>query len=212
MPVIRRRAGGDSGAVAINLIIVLGFALYAVIQLTRVTLAAKQIDDRVVSITETTPAIDATLDNVPKLNETDATAKAILEAATPLTGHLDSVIGSAGNIDNTVSEILSTAQTINGTVTSIGGLVDSIQSTVNNIESSTRGIDSVVPQIRQGVITINNQADIVIDLARNIRADLDNVLANVGGPGAGGFGQGELTIAGHANSIDCAALGSQCQR
>ena len=41
-PRIRRKDEG--GIVAINLVLFLGFALYAVVQLTRTTLAAQQID------------------------------------------------------------------------------------------------------------------------------------------------------------------------
>ncbi|MCA1684075.1 MAG: hypothetical protein LC708_02980, partial [Actinobacteria bacterium] len=40
------RRAGEAGIVGVNLVLVIAFALYAVIMLSRTTLAAKQIDDR----------------------------------------------------------------------------------------------------------------------------------------------------------------------
>ncbi len=45
-----RRQSDQTGAVGVNLVLVLAFALFAVIQLTRTTVAAGQIDDRVKKI------------------------------------------------------------------------------------------------------------------------------------------------------------------
>ncbi len=196
---------GEEGVVGANLVIVIAFALFAVIQLTRTTLAAQQIDDRVEVIEGTVGPIEQDLTNVPKLDETNRIAREILEAARPLTGQAGQILTTARSIDSTVSNILGNASSINGTVRGIRG-------TVGNLAP-------VVRSINDGVATINGQADQVIAVVREIRLDLSNILAEVGRGGpAGHVRPGGKTIHGHANSIDCAAnittlgAGSACER
>ena len=185
-----RRFRGEAGVVGANLAITLAFALFAVIQLTRTTLAAQQIDDRVDVIVGETGPIDEELTNVPKLDETSRIAQEILVAAQPLSGQAGEILTTAKSIDGTVSSILGNATSINGTVRGIGG----------NLSTLT----PVVRSINDGVATINGQADRAIALIRGIKVDLDNVLAEVGGGGtAGHTGAGGKTISGHANSINC---------
>lgn len=200
---MQRTLHGERGAVGANLTIFLAFALYAVVQLTRTTLAAQQIDDRVDSIIVTTPAIAASLTNVPKLDETDRIAQEINVAAQNLSANLGLVVTAAGNIDNTVVGINESAAAINGSVLSIGGTVGGILSDVQQIGGTVGGIDGETRTIRQGVADINTRATRVIGQARTINADLANVLAVVGGPAAGGgTGPGGTpSIVGHANSI-----------
>jgi len=197
-----RRMRGQSGIVGANLAITLAFALFAVIQLTRTTVAAQQIDDRVNTIVGDVSQIDQDLVNVPKLDETNRIAQEILAAAKPLTGQAGQILATAKSIDGTVSGILGNAGSINGTVHGIRG----------NLTTLT----PVVRSINDGVATINGQADKAIELVRNIKLDLDNVLTQVGGGGTGGHnGAGGKTISGHANSIDCsvAILNSQgCEK
>jgi cell division protein ZapA (FtsZ GTPase activity inhibitor) len=200
----RRTLGraGEAGVVGANLAITLAFALFAVIQLTRTTLAAQQIDDRVETITSDVGEIDEELVNVPKLDETVRIVDGIEAAAAPLTGQADQILTAARSIDGTVSSILANATSIGGTVVSIRGNLGALQ--------------PVVRSINDGVATINGQADRAIELVRGIKLDLDNVLAEVGSGGAAGHTlNGQKTISGHANSIDCstAILNSQgCER
>jgi hypothetical protein len=197
---------GEAGVVGANLTITLAFALFAVIQLTRTTLAAQQIDDRVEVITSDVGEIDDELVNVPKLNETDRIAKQIRAAAAPLSAQANDILVTARSIDGTVSQILGNATSINGTVNGIRGNLSALQ--------------PVVRSINDGVATINGQADRAIELVRGIKLDLDNVLTEVGGGGSAGHtGPGGKTISGHANSIDCSTavalplVGSQgCER
>jgi len=197
-------------AVGINLCLVLAFALYAVVQLTRTTIAAKQIDSRVDSIVISTPEIAKSLTNVPKLDETGETSGKILAAAKNLTGYLDRTITAAKSINATAPKINESVLAINGTVKSINQSTTSIVADVRSIIGSTTGIDATTQRIRAGVAAINQRVDVVIGQVQGIDSDLTNVLNLVGGPAAGGFGN--RNIAGHANSIDCATLGSACSR
>lgn len=201
-----RQRSSERGAVGFNLTIFLAFALYAVVQLTRTVIAAQQIDDRVDSIIVTTPEIAQSLTNVPKLDDTLATAQQIEVAAAPLTGHLDAVLGSAGRIESTVININESAAAINGSVNRINGTVSGILGDVRQIGGSVSGINSETVTIRQGVAAINGRADVVIGQANRLGSDLANVLAEVGGPAGGGTGPASnFTIVGHANSI-CRAV------
>ena len=186
----RLRKAGEAGVVGANLAITLAFALFAVIQLTRTTLAAQQIDDRVEVITSDVGDIDDELVNVPKLDQTVQIVQGIQAAAAPLSAQANDILVTARSIDGTVSGILGNATSINGTVKSIRGNLGALQ--------------PVVRSINDGVATINGQADRAIELVRGIKLDLDGVLTEVGGGGAGGHtGAGGKTISGHANSINC---------
>lgn len=187
--------------VAANLVLVLAFALFAVIQLTRTTIAAQQIDDRVDIIVGEVGPIDENLTNVPKLDETDRIAKEILAAAKPLSAQADEIVAVAENIDGTVTEILAKAESINGTVDGISG--------------DFTALKPVVRSINDGVAAINGRVDKIIGLVAGIKSDLSNVLAEVGTAGPDGHRRADgKTIHGHANSIDCspAVSGRGCER
>ena len=198
----RLRTAGEAGVVGANLAITLAFALFAVIQLTRTTIAAEQIDDRVEVITADVGDIDDELVNVPKLDETSRIAKGILAAARPLSGRADEIVVTARSIDGTVSNILGNATSINATVKGIRGNLSALQ--------------PVVRSINDGVAAINGRVDRVIGLVAGIKVDLDNVLTQVGAGGVAGHnGAGGKTISGHANSIDCSTAilnSSGCER
>ncbi len=186
---LERGGFGEAGVVGANLVIVLAFALFAVIQLTRTTIAAEQIDDKVRVIVGEVEPIDEELNAVPILDEVDRSAREILTAAQPLSAQAGDVTTAAQSIDRTVSSILTNATSINGTVRGIGGTVSSLQ--------------PVVRSINDGVAAINGRADRVIALVRGIEGDTTNILAQVGVGTPAGHQAGRKTIHGHANSIDC---------
>jgi len=203
---LSRRRQDEGGIVAINLALFLGFALFAVVQLTRTTLAAQQIDERVIVITKEVGPIDQNLDQVPKLDLTNDTAKKIKVAADPLTGEAGEIIAAAQSIDGTVSDINQNAETINGTVKQIAGNVGSISASVRTIGGNATTLTATVGNIRVGVGDINKRVDIIINLANAIRGDLGNVNSVVGTSGVSSF-NGSKTINGHANQI-CQDLGA----
>lgn len=183
----RRTRAGELGIVGINLAVVIAFALYAVIQLSRTTLAARQIRDRVRTITGEVVPINSDLTNVPKLDETNRIAAEILTAARPLSEQVGQIVTAARSIDGTVSTILSTAADINGTARAINGNLTTLTPVVNSI--------------RDNVVAINGRVDRIIAPVNGIRGDAANILSNV------------LSIRLHARSIDCPpslVAGSAC--
>ena len=205
----------ERGIVGANLVIVLAFALYAVIQLSRTTIAANQIDARVKIInSEIGPGSTGVshLDEVARLDVIGDLAESINNSAKPLSGQAGQVIDITHSIDGTASQIQDVVHGINGTVKDIGNNARDINATVHAINGNAAQIQSVVRSIHDGVAAINGRADKAIPIVRGIREDLANVLAQVGGGGPGGHtGAGGLTISGHANSIDCKLpLGHAC--
>lgn len=203
----------ESGLAGTILVIVIAWALAAVLMLTGTLIAARQIDDRVAFITGEVGDIKADTQLVELTNDTVSATDEILVAAEPLTGQLDQVNTSANSIDGTVDGILSTAESINGTVLSINSTVGelepivfqindrakSIGSSVNTINQSAGGIQSSVNNIQPGIVSINNKADQIIGLVQGIKGDTGFILNEVGM----GNPPTDARIRGHANSIDC---------
>jgi hypothetical protein len=175
---VNRNREEESGIVGFNLAVVIAFALYAVIQLSRVVLAGSQIDDRVkVIITEVGPGSNVSrLDETQKLNETGRMAEEILAAAEPLSGQLGQVVTAAQSIDGTVSRINTTAGEINQTVRSIDSVTKQLLPVVQNIH----GDDSMSPQ-RGGVAAINKRAQAALPVVGGIQTDLSraNILGTL---------------------------------
>ena len=169
MRMSRMGVRGERGIVGFNLALTIAFALFAVIELSRVVLAATQIDDRVkVIITEVGPGSNVSrLDETQKLNETGRMAEDILRAAEPLQGQLDQVVTAAASIDNTVSAINQNAGEINQTVRSINATASSLLPVVQNIH----GDESINPQTG-GVAAINKRAQTALPIVGGIQTDL----------------------------------------
>ena len=190
----------DRGIVGANLVLVIAFALYAVIMLSRTTLAAKQIDDRVrVIVTEVGPGSNVSrLDETQKLNTIGKTAEDILAAARPLSGQAQVIIDTAKSIDNTVSAINANANEINGTVKSINSTAASLLPAVQNIH----GDDSFDARTG-GVSAINQRVDALSSPVGGLSDDLGRTSRHVGLGGPGGHSPNN-TVHSHVNSVDCA--------
>jgi hypothetical protein len=175
---VNRNREDESGIVGFNLAVVIAFALYAVIQLSRVVLAGSQIDDRVkVIITEVGPGSNVSrLDETQKLNETGRMAEEILVAAQNLSARAGTIIETAQSIDGTVSQILQNAGEINTTVKSIDSITRQLQPVVQNIH----GDDSMSPQTG-GVAAINKRALTATPVVGGIQTDLSraNILGTL---------------------------------
>jgi hypothetical protein len=163
------RVQGQRGVVGVNLAVVIAFALYAVIQLSRVVLAAGQIDDRVhVIVAEVGPGSNvARLDETQKLNETARVAEEILAAATNLSARAGTIIDTARSIDGTVSGINQNAGEINQTVRSIDSVTKQLLPVVRNIHG-----DDTISATTGGVGAINLRAPIAATLVGGIQTNL----------------------------------------
>jgi len=166
---------GERGIVGVNLVLTIAFALFAVIQLSRVTIAASQIDDRVETITsDVGPGSNVShLDETQKLNDIGQKAESILAAAKPLSPLLASTNDVVKNVDNTVSSINSNAAEINGTVKSINSTASALAPVVNTIHG-TGGVGG------GGVEAINLRVDTLAGSVDRINSDLNQTLQRVG--------------------------------
>jgi len=164
---LRRR--DEKGVVGFNLAVTIAFALYAVIQLSRVVLAATQIDDRVkVIITEVGPGSNVSrLDETQKLNETGRMAEDILAAAQNLSAQAGTIIDTAKSIDATVTKINTNAAEINGTVKGINGTVSALLPVVRNING-----DNSFNARTGGVAAIDMRAQTALPIVGGIQNDL----------------------------------------
>ncbi len=192
-----RRLMGQAGIVGLNLALTIAFALFAVIQLSRVTLAAKQIDDRVEKITtDVGPGSNVSqLDQTEKLNDVAQKAEDILKAAQPLSGQAQTILDTVKNIDATASNILSSAEEINGSVNSINSTASALLPVVNSIRGSGGKGGG-------GVEAINIRAAEAFPPVNGIQADLARVIAQAGPAGPAGHVAG--TIHASVNGINCA--------
>ena len=165
----RMRRTEASGVVGFNLAVTIAFALYAVIQLSRVVLAGSQIDDRVkVIITEVGPGSNVSrLDETQKLNETGRMAEDILVAAQNLSARAGTIIETAQSIDGTVSQINTNAGEINQTVRSIDGITRQLLPVVQNIHG-----DESMNARTGGVAAINKRAQAALPVVGGIQVDL----------------------------------------
>ena len=184
----------------IMLVLVIIWALFAVLMLTGIISTAQRIESRVGVINNAVTPINSKLDVVPILAQVQDTAGQIRDAATPLTGIIGNVVNSASSIDRSAKQILSSAESINRSAKSINQsvlqinpAVVSIESTLNSIEASATSINASARTIGTNFIDIvdlgydiktrvtiaSGQADDVIRETQGIEADLDDTLAQV---------------------------------
>lgn len=204
-----RSCGGDQGIIATHMAITVAFALFAVVQLTRTTLSAQQIDTRVSDIVTSVDTIDNSTIPVALLDETGDLTDEILGAATNLNGEAQKITEAATSINGHVDQILGNANSINETAKSINGNVKEINATARAINGnasqilgSFQRLSPVVTSINNGVAAINGRADVIVGLSRGIKSDTGNILVRV------------AEVQKHAKSIDCSPLirGSACSQ
>lgn len=162
----------DRGQAGIALIIVIAWALSAVLILTRTLVAAQEINNKVTVITGDLSSSKHDTSYVAQLNMTEQTASSILAAAQPLTGQLAVVQTTAAHIDQQVDGITPPVQTINSTVHTIRGQVSSILNAVNGGPTS----------IEQKLAAIKGtQSSVILSDVVKIKADTGNIVNNVVG-------------------------------
>jgi methyl-accepting chemotaxis protein len=187
---MRRALAEERGLAGLVLVIVIAWALAAVIMLIGTLTNARQIDDRVKIINSQVSPINKDLNNVKLVFTTNRIASGIRTAAAPLSGQLTQVNDAAKGINRTAGRILDTAGTINGTVTSIHGTVGEIHTTVASIHSNVLSINSTAHSILARAQSINGSVHSINASARSINATVHSIQSRVG------------TILATAHSID----------
>lgn len=184
----------DEGITGLVLVLVIAWALLAVLMLTGILISARSIDDDVAVITGEVSEIDDDLDSVALAEETSRIAADIETAAAPLSAQLDEVHAATLTIDESVATIHGAVGDIDASVNSITASAESIDSSVQSIHGSLSGTDSAVVSIRDGIMRASGQANTVVDIANRIDRDTSAV-------------HGQTTeIVQHAESINCGVL------
>ena len=157
---------GDRGQAGIALIIVIAWALSAVLILTRTLVAAQEINNKVTDITAHLAGSKQDTSYVSQLNKTEVTANSILTDAQPLTGQLEIVKNTAAHIQQQVDGITAPVLSINQTV-------HVIHDQVGQILATAQSINGTLTTIR------NTQSSVILTDVLNIKADTSGIIVNV---------------------------------
>ena len=203
------------------LVIVILWALVAVIFLTGILAAANRIESRVGQINSSLTPINNKLNTVPILTNVSNTANQIREAAANLSPTIGRIADSASSIDaslkqvgDTVGPINKSAKAINASVLQIGqsvgtigpglanvrGLTGTINASVHSIDGELAGTLNNVYDIRGRVALVTGQADDILRTARHIHGDSSSISAIVGVAGI------PRTVNGNAHGIESSPL------
>jgi len=178
---ILRGAGGMAGLV---LVVLIAWALLAVLLLTGTLLAARSIDRSVVDVkTGINPTVESIgedakfIDEARKIGDVSGD---ILKAAKPLSGQLGVINRTAKNgIDPKLRSILGQVGDINEVAGSINANVLQIGSTVGSIRSNVTSIGGSVGSINASARSILLRAGSINGSARNILGDAGGILSEV---------------------------------
>lgn len=203
------------------LVIVILWALTAVIFLTGTLAAANRIESRVGQINASLTPINQKLNTVPVLTNVSNTANQIRDAAANLSPTIGRIADSASSIDSSLKQvndsvgpinksakqINASVLQINQSVSTIGpglatvrGLTGTINASVHSIDGELSGTLNNVYDIRGRVALITGQADDVIKTARGIKGDTGSISAVVGVAGI------PRTINGNAFGIETSPI------
>lgn len=185
---MRSALNGTRGFAGIMLVLIIVWALAAVLMLTGTIIAASRIDDSVAVIRPEVSDINTDTKLVALAAKTAKTSERIKDAAEPLTGELTKTLAAAKSIDGTAKSIdgrlrttLSRASTINGNVLTIGGTVGRINGNVNAIGGTVRSINSNARSINASARGINASAQSINASARAIDVNTDSINSSVRG-------------------------------
>ena len=181
-----RTIGLGSGLAGVVLVIVIAWALAAVLMLTGTLTNARQINRRVKLVNAQVGPIDNNLASVKLAGRTGRIAKKIDLAAEPLSGELNQVITTAGSINTKVGSILSKAQSINGVVTAINTTAkainanaNAINATVHSINANALSINATAHSINSNVHSINSHVQAIGGSVASIGGSVASIRARV---------------------------------
>jgi methyl-accepting chemotaxis protein len=171
---------GERGLAPALLVVVIAWALAAVLMLTGTLLSAQRIEKDVGTIVGSTSSIDGDLDSVRLAAKTTRISEDILTAAEPLVGQLDQVIVSARSIDREGRSILDNAESINGDVFAINDVAGSINDEVHSINGTADSINATVSSILGNALDIESTAGSINANAGSINSRVHSINASVG--------------------------------
>lgn len=183
----RRATLGLAGSLpGIVLVVVIVWALAAVLMLTGTLINAREINDTLPLINNQVKPINQDLDNVRLAEETARISGRIDEAAANLSNQADRIITEAENIDGNAAKILRNARSVNERAKSINATVRSINGRVNSINSNVVSISDNVDSILGNVLSINGTVGSIAGSVTTINARVDSIFSRVGPVGARG--------------------------
>ncbi len=162
------------------LVLIIVWALAAVLMLTGTLVNAREIDDTIPLIQNQVSPIDKNLDNVKRAAETNRIAGRIRTRAQPLVGRTDRIITAASSIDRRAKSIMGTARSINETAKTINGNVTSINDTVGSINRNVTTIGDTVGSINTSVLAIGGTVGSINRNVTSINARASSILRRVG--------------------------------
>lgn len=174
-----RTIGLGSGLAGVVLVIVIAWALAAVLMLTGTLTNARQINRRVKLVNAQVGPIDNNLASVKLAGRTGRIAKKIDLAAENLSGELNQVITTAGSINTKVGSILSKAQSINGVVTAINTTANAINANANAINAKANAINANAHSINATAHSINNNVHSINSHVQAIGGSVASIGGNV---------------------------------
>ena len=127
---------------AIRLVIVIRWALTAVIFLTGILATANRIESRVHVINSALTPTARKLNTLPVLNDVASNANQIRDAAANLSPTIGRIADSAGSIDNSLKSVNNTVPSINKSAKQINASVLDIYRSASSIASTLGGQSS----------------------------------------------------------------------
>ena len=190
-----RTLRGERGLAPALLVVVIAWALAAVLMLTGTILSAQRIEQTMPTIVGSTSQIDGDLDSIRLAARTSRISADILTTARPLAGQLDQVIVSARGIDRTARSILDRARAINGSVITINTTASSINTQVRSINTTAgainanvssilttaRGIESTAGAINRNARSINGRVRSINGRVNSINASVNSIDGRLAG-------------------------------
>lgn len=179
--------GLGSGLAGVILVVVIAWALAAVLMLAGTLTNAQQINQRVKLVNAQVGPIDKNLAFVKLAGRTGRISAHIEYAARNLSGELTQIVAVAGSIDAKANSILGHAQTINGIATSINTTVHGINHTVNLINGNVQSISGSVLSIGASVASIHSRVGTIAgavgpigSTGTSINADVTQIHSRLG--------------------------------
>lgn len=171
----RRRPSGDILLVAV----VVAVLVVAAGLLHYVASLAGSINTNADQIAADASGIKEDTDTIQLLNRTNDLAGSILESAQPLEGQLSNTVDLANSINANAQSINQSAGSINESAGTINATAESIEGSANSILGTAGEINATAGQINATAGNINSLAAQILDVAKRINFDVKQINRNV---------------------------------